>query len=150
MTTDYIESGDLIYSRILQVWNDESPAIFGYVPKLYWPNKAIPDKVDGSKSWGRVTRRAVSEEQSGFVSCVYNSQVRYENNGIIFIQLFGSISENSDVKIQKLSEALKNNFKRRCTDNKVIFRNSRINPLDPEDLFYRYNVVFEYQYDVLV
>lgn len=151
MTSTFIESGDEIYARINTLWNDVAVGLFGYKPALYWPGKVEPDKVDGSKSWGRVTRRTVDETQSGFVACSFNSKVRYTNSGLIYIQLFGSLSETgSDRKAQQLAEALKNAFKRKCTGSKVIFRNSRIEPLDPEELFFRYNVVFEYEYDELI
>lgn len=151
MTTTFIAAGDEIYSRINDVWKAQTPAIFSYTPKLYWPGVVEPAKVDGSKSWARVTRRTVEETQSGFVACSFNSKVRYTNSGLIFIQLFGALSETgSDRKIQQIGELLKNAFKRKCTGSKIVFRNSRIEQLDTEDLFVRYNVVFEYEYDELI
>lgn len=151
MTTTFIESGDTIYARINQVWSDTANGLFGYMPALYWPGKVEPSKIPSEKSWGRVTRTTVEESQSGFVSDGLTSPVRYTNTGLIFIQLFGSLSESgSDRKLQQLAEALKNAFKRQATQNKIIFRNSRIQPLPQEDLFFRYNVVFEYEYDETV
>lgn len=151
MTTNFIAADNEIFERINSLWALQAPAIFGYIPAIYWPGKAEPAKVDSSKCWARVTRRVVSEEQVGFVNCYSQSQTRYMNSGFIFIQLFGAVSESkSDLKVKQIASLLKNEFKRKATDSKIVFRNSRINPLDAEDLFFRYNVVFEYQYDELI
>lgn len=151
MTTTFIAASDEMFARINETINVQSASLLGYPLKVYWPGVVEPAKVDGSKSWARVTRRTVDERQSGFVACSFNSKVRYTNSGLIYIQLFGALSEaGSDRKIQLLAEQLKNAFKRKCTGSKIVFRNSKIEPLPAEALFFRYNVVFEFEYDELI
>ena len=52
------------------------------------------------------------------------------------------------IKGRDLAEIARNSFRGKCVEG-IVFRNARINDLPSEELFYRFNVIAEYQFSEL-
>jgi len=145
------QATDEMKALFLAAWNAETAAIVTYVPEIRWQGvekKALPD---GSKYWVRFSKQTVTEEQSTLSNCEgLPGQKVYTASGLIFIQLFCPKSEENAQDLGgKLAAVARNAFRGKTTPGKVWFRNVRINELSPEDLYVRFNVVAEFEYDEL-
>lgn len=151
MTVTYTEAIDDIDAIFWNQWKTLSAGVVGYVPNVQWHNVEQQAKIDGSKFWCRVSTQNVNEEQASLSTCVGAPiQKRYTAYGLVFIQLFCPKSNSKSAELgRELAQIARNAFRGRSTPGRVWFRNARINELVEEDLFYRYNVVAEYEYDDL-
>lgn len=132
-------------------WQANSGTAFGYVPEIEWEGKESASKVDRSKVWARFSTQNVFEEQATLSACVDEPFVRrYEGSGLIFVQLFlPKTVANALIKGRTLAKVARNAYRGKKSDGGITFHNVRINNLPPEELFYRINVVAEYDYDEL-
>lgn len=151
MTTTYSEARNQINELFAAAWKANTAAIAGYVPNIEWQGVQPRDKPESSKYWARVSVQSVFEEQTTLSTCEGRpGQKRYTASGLVFVQLFcpksiiGSFETGG-----KLAQVAKKAFRGKTTPGKVWFRNCRINELEPEALFYRFNVVTEFEYDEL-
>ena len=152
MTTTYSNAIDEINAAFWQDWNSaKSSSVVGYVPDIRWQNVEEASTPDGSKFWGRVSTQTVFEEQTTLSTCEgAPGQKRYTSSGLVFVQIFCPKSNAQANEFgKKLSEVARSSFRGKSTPGNVWFRNVRINELPPEDLFYRFNVVAEFEYDEL-
>lgn len=151
MITNYAQATDEINQRFYDDWLSKTAEIVGYVPELRWQNVQEPAQINSSKFWARVSIQTVIEEQSTLSNCEgLPWQKRYTTNGLVFVQIFCPKSNARANELGKLlSVVARNSFRGKMTDNKVWFRKARINELPQEDLFYRFNVIAEFQYDEL-
>ena len=147
MTTTYSGATDEICGQFWQAWNAaEVSSLVGYVPDVRWPYVEEPETPDSSKYWARVSIQTVFEEQTALAG--NDTKRRYTASGLVFVQLFcpKSVSDSGEVG-RKLAEISRNAFRCKSSPNNVWFRNARINELSPENLFHRFNVVAEFEYD---
>jgi hypothetical protein len=97
-------------------------------------------------SFARFVMDPVDEDQATLRNGEYGS--RYEHNGLIIVQL---LIDRQAVDVaetaRKVAVVARNIFRGQTFDGCIIFRNVRINRLDPENRFWRYNVIAEYQFD---
>lgn len=147
MTTNYSNAVDDINTEFWNSWNsDKTFLLVGYVPEVRWQGVEEYYAPDSSKFWARVSVQTVMEEQTNLAG--NDSKKRYTSSGLVFVQIFcpkSHIKANEYGK--KLSEVARNSFRGKSTGGAVWFRNVRINELSPENLFYRFNVVAEFEYD---
>lgn len=148
---NYADAMDEIRQTFVDKWEAESASIVGYIPEVRYANLEKKETSDGSKYWVRVSVQTASEEQSTLSNCEgLPGQKRFTNFGIAIIQIF---CPKSDVRSNELGEKLamlsRNAYRGKATKGRVWFRNTRIQELAPEELFYRFNVVTEYEYDEL-
>lgn len=142
----YEDAIDEMFEAFNVAWLANSAAVASYVPEVRWPGVEEPETPDASKFWVRVSQQTVSEEQSTLRND--ESVQRYTADGLLFVQLFCPKSDaESMAKGRKLAVIARNAFRGKTTSGKVWFRNARINEIPPEDKFYRFNVVTEYEYD---
>lgn len=142
MTTNYIGAIDEMFSLFLAAWTAETAAVVGSVPKIFWPDTR--DAVDLSKFYCRVSQQTVNETQAG----PKTQNKRYENAGLIFVQIFCPSSEvAAKLKGRELAVIARNAFRGKKTTGGVIFQNVRIQELLPENGAERFNVVAEYEYE---
>lgn len=147
MTTNYSGATDEICGAFWQAWNAaETSSLVGYVPDVRWPLVEEPETPDASKYWARLSIQTVFEEQTALAG--NDGKRRYTASGLVFVQIFcpKSVSNSGEIG-RKLAEIARNAYRGKDTPNKVWFRNVRINELSPENLFYRFNVVAEFEYD---
>lgn len=133
-------------------WQANAGSIFGYVPEIEWYGKETASKVDRSKVWARFATENVFEQQATLSTCIDQPfSRRYNGSGLIFVQLFlPKTVANAVINGRKLAKVARNAFRGKKTESGVVFYNARINDnMPPEELFYRINVVAEYDYDEL-
>jgi len=146
MTTTYEEAIDEMFTAFNTAWLASSAAVASYVPDVRWPGVEEPDTPDPSAFWSRISQQTVMEEQSTLRNG--DAGQRYTADGLVFVQIFCPKSDpEAMTKGRKLATIARNAFRGHTTSGKVWFRNTRINELPPEEKFYRFNVVAEYEYD---
>jgi hypothetical protein len=142
MTTNYIDAIDEMFSLFLAAWNAGSGAIVGYIPVIVWPDSKTEPEI--KKFYCKVSQQTVNEDQSA-LKC---QNKRYENNGLIFVQIF---CPSSDVAAKEkgrlLAVVARDAFRGNKTSGGVVFHKTRIQELLPQNGAERFNVVSEYQYD---
>lgn len=151
MTIEYNDAIDEMFALFNAYWNANTSAIAGYIPEVRWIGNETDTKPNGSKHWARVSTQNLTEVQATLSNCVgIEGQKHYEANGLIFVQLFAPKQvDNSFEECRKLAQIAKKAFRGKTTPGKIWFRNVRINELAPDNLFYRINVVGEYEFDEL-
>lgn len=153
MTVRYDEARDEMFALFKAAWDANATALVGYIPEVRWQGREIATpnagKPDNSKFWARVSIQSVLEQQATLSNCVVEpGKKKYESSGLIFVQLFGPKSRATAYDdLQKLAIVARDAYRSKVTPGQVWFRNVRINTLQPEELFYRLNVVGEYEFD---
>ncbi len=137
---------DEMFDAFNVAWLANSSAVASYVPEVRWPGVEEPEIPEASKFWARVSQQTVDEGQSTLRNG--DAGQRYTTDGLIFVQIFCPKSDSESMtKGRKLAIIARNAFRGHSTSGNVWFRNARINELSPEEKFYRFNVVAEYEYD---
>lgn len=152
MTTNLVAAIEQTQQLFLAAWTANAGAVFGYVPDIEWHGQESVGAVDRSKVWVRFSTQNVFEQQASFATDVAQPfQRRYESSGLVFVQLFlPKTVDNAVTKGRSLAQVAKAAFRGKSTAGGVTFNNVRINDgLTPEELFYRINVVAEYEFDEL-
>lgn len=144
---------DEMSAQYLQAWQAGSGAIVGYVPEIRWPGVENAVKPATDKFWARFSTQGVGNPQTSLSNCVEGADdlpaSRFSPYGLIFVQLFApkSLAEGM-VKGRLLAHLTKLAYQGKKTSGGIWFRNVRINELpDTEELWYRFNIVAEYEYD---
>lgn len=145
----YDEARDEMYAFFRTHFNLVAAGIVGYVPQVVYRNNEPTGKPPSDKFWLRVSIQTVQAPQTAFgENCGSIGKRRYTESGLFFIQLFAPKSLNgSDEVLSKFAKALRDGYRGKTTTNGIWFRNARVNELTPEELFYRSNVVTEFEYD---
>lgn len=151
MTTTHTGARNEINKLFNTAWQANAGAVAQYVPPVEWQGVQPKDTPNTSKHWARVSIQTVLEDQTTLSSCEGQpGQKRFTASGLVFVQIFSPKSLGDGFKVGGLlAEVARNAFRGKTTDSHVWFRNVRINELEPEDLYYRHNVVAEFEYDEL-
>lgn len=151
MTTTYTQATADMFGLLKPVWDVQVTAALGLtVPaELRWQGNEKEQSIPGDVFWGRISRQTLESEQTSLSTCVGTlGGRRYTEFGLIFVQLFGPISDGaSQAKLGKVAELMRNALRRKSTPNVVWFRRASINELPQEKRFNRLNVVAEFNYD---
>lgn len=142
---------DEINSLFMEAWNTQAGAVVGYIPKIRWQGVQQRDLPRGSMYWARVSKKTIFEKQATLSTCEGKpGQKRYTASGLVFVQLFCPKSDTQAFVLgSKLAKIARNAFRGKTTSGKIWFRNVCINELNPEELYERFNVVTEFEYDEL-
>lgn len=144
--TTYEEAIDDIFGIFKAAWDANSATVVGSIPEVRWPGVEEPSKPNYENYWARVSQQTVLENQTSLRNG-QNGQ-RYTTSGLVFVQIFCPKSESLGMTNgRKLATIARDSFRGNATSGNVWFRNARINELEPEDKWYRFNVVAEYEYD---
>lgn len=144
--TTYTEAVDQILATVNTAWQSSTTAVVGYVPDIYWQGVEEPKKPDLTKYWARVSQVGFNDEQSTLRNG--DSEQRYTTNGNVYVQIFAPKKDSLGMTNgRELATIARNSFRGTTTDGCVWFKNARIVELDPEESFYRLNVIAEYEYD---
>lgn len=145
MIADYNTAIEEIYNEFYTTWIAQSSAVVGYVPEIRVEGVELPDEPDYSKFWCRFSTQEVRSNQTTLKG---DEKIRYRNYGLVFIQIFCPKSGVTSARDGRdLSDIGKKSYQGHSTSGKIWFRNTRVNGLTPENLWYRINVISEYQYD---
>jgi len=148
MTTTYVGARNELHAFFKARFDAVAAGIIGYLPEVVYRNNERPTKPGSDKYWLRVSIQTVFAEQTALGECENVGTRRYTETGLYFIQIFGPKSDNgADGKVAALADALREGYRGKATEHHIWFRNARINELTPEELFYRSNVVTEFEYD---
>lgn len=150
MAYTYDEAYTLITDQFRTRWGAEAAAIVGSVdaPEIRYAGVEKPDIPN--RTFGRFVMDPVTNPQASLRNAEFGQ--RYENNGVIIIQLLVRISEfdtKAESVARKLAMLAQDIFRDPAFPGCFIFRNVRINNLAPEAQFIRKNVIAEYQFDEL-
>lgn len=142
---------DEIATLFQTAWQANTVSIVGYVPEIQWQGVQTRNQPDGSKYWVRFSKQTVIEQQVTLSTCEgLPGQRKYEASGLVFIQIFCPKSDSQAFDLgQQLATVARNAFRGKVTPGRIWFRNVRINELEPEELYQRFNVVSEYEYNEL-
>lgn len=149
MTANYSEAVDQMYELFTERFTANAAAIVGYVPEIRYLDDGKADLPDRSEVWVRISPQPVTREQASLSNDVFTKGKKmYTTGGLVFIQLFFPKSyENAAAVSRKLGQMIVEIFNGTSTAGCVWFRNTRVYPVPSEELFYRSNVVTEYQHD---
>lgn len=151
MTTNYTDATNIMFERIQDAVSGPVKAVLGYDAEMRWPYVAEPKKPDGSKVWFRVSSQIVDEHQSTLSTCEgAPGQRKYETAGILIIEAYLPKSlRDAGPKGRAVATALRDTFRNVASGEAGIrYYRARINDgIAPEELFYRLNVVTEFEYD---
>lgn len=141
----YSEARSEINGAFLDAWNAQTAAIVGYIPEVRWQGIQYRSLPDGSKFWIRVSEQAVQEAQTTFAEA---GKQRFTASGLVFVQVFCPKSDSQCYeKGLKLAEIAKSAFRGKSTLGGVWFRNTTIRELPQEELYERFNVTSEFEFD---
>ena len=121
-------------------------SILSYVPDIHWEGVELSSDIDTSKFWIRFSERSSGTNQSslrndGLVK-------RYRNRGFVFVQVFCPVSVEGSMNTgRRIADFVKKIFQGHSISGNIWFRETRVQTLDPENLWYRFNVIAEYQHD---
>lgn len=154
MTTTYSQARDEMYGLINTKIKDESTAIMGYIPRVYWNGTTPRHKGKRSRMFLRVSNQIVFESQTTLSTCEgEDGQKRYTTSGLVFIEFYMPRSDNqSNLHGESLAVILRNAFRKAPSgDSGIVYRNARLlNGIPNEEQFYRLNVVTEFEYDEIM
>ena len=144
---DYVEATNEICKRFDEYWQANAAGIVGYVPEVRFPRIVYPTPINPAVHWARLSIQSVMAQQSAF--CGYgNGAKKYEESGLVFVQLFGPRNEVEAAEQQdKFAQIARAAFRGISLPGKVWFRNARINNVGDEDQMIRLNVVADYYYN---
>jgi hypothetical protein len=146
MSTTYSTAIKSMFSLFFTAWQAGATSIVGYIPNINWPGIEKPTKEDASKFWARVSQQTVDEGQTALAGA--GSRRRYTAKGLIFIQLFCPKTDSRSIDLgRSLAVLARDSFRGKISTENVWFRNVRIQELDAEESYHRFNVVVEYEYD---
>ena len=144
---DYIEATNEICRRFDNYWQANAADIVGYTPAIRMPRIVYPTPENPAVHWGRLSIQSVMASQAAF--CGYgNGAKKYQESGLVFIQLFGPRNEVEAAEQQdRLAQIARAAFRGISLPGKVWFRNARINNVPDEGEMLRLNVVADYYYN---
>ncbi len=144
---EYTEAINEICKRFDDYWQTHAPSIVGYTPEIRMPRVVHSMPINPAVHWGRLSIQSVMASQAAF--CGYgNGAKKYQESGLVFIQLFGPRNEVEAAEQQdRLAQIARAAFRGISLPGKVWFRNARINNVPDESEMLRLNVVADYYYN---
>lgn len=139
-----------IFALLDAGWTAGAPAIMGGVPQVRYQGveeRTLPGAVE---YWARASTQMVTTGQRAHQMnpTPGQSPVVFETNGVILIQIFAPMkNRDSYAKGELLAELAQCMFMATETVSGVWFRNPRINELENDGTWYRWNVIVDYQFN---
>lgn len=147
MPLTYDEAYTIITDHFGTEWAAGSNDIVGTPLELRFAG--IEENAVPVASIARFVMEPVSSPRNAYRNAEYGQ--RFENNGIIIVQLLVARSSAKAAEhVRLLSSMVMNIFRDPSFPGCFIFRNIRVNNLAPEETFLRANVIIEYQFDELI
>lgn len=159
--TDFVTARDSMFGAFKVAWdagaltavgNDANFPLSTVIQggAIAWWMYEPPALPPPSNYWGRVSLQSVVEGNASIGSAQGGGQQKYLSAGLIFIQCFGPMADPKiGDRLFKLALVARNAFRGVATNDNVVFRNARINPVGSDGTFQRMNAVAEFEfYDV--
>lgn len=138
-----------MFALVTKCWKLRAPAIVGYVPEIRFQGVEEGALPGADKFWMRASTKSVTTRQSGHRSVDFGGadDVVYDSYGFITLQMFAPMKgKDTWNKGELLSELGQRMFMASETGSGVWFRNPRINDLNNDGTWYRWNVIADYQF----
>lgn len=130
---------DAMFAQFNAAWQAGTAAVVGYVPEIRWQGREKETPPPGDKYWARVSNQTVGEGNAAIGNSLF------ESYGLVFVQVFAPKSEaDANEKGRALAVLARNVF--RAQNPLVCFRHARVQELEPEAAFIRFNAVTEYEF----
>lgn len=145
----YDDAMDNIRTQFNTAWSAGAAAIAGYVPEVRWQDDKKSWKPPSDKIWCRHAIDSVTAEQTNVSVC--DPQLgtrRFTDYGLVFVQIF--VPEglpNAQSILDRLAMLARDAYRGKVAPGNIVFRTVRINRIPPEDVWFRRNVVSEYEFD---
>lgn len=122
-----------------------------YVPGIEWEFVQKNDVDKAGKHWLRVGTRNVKKEQASLAGGREQSVgTRYTTNGLMFVELYFAKSSFQTTDFDNLNSIVERCFIQANTPGGVWFRNTVIVEMEPEETYFRSNVLTEYEFDSVI
>lgn len=139
-----------IIARFDAVWNDKAPAIVAPddAPVIRYQGVEKGALPGAKKYWVRFGTTLVTTEEGGYVQGdgPEQSPVAFETYGFLTAQLFAPMIGDGHTKGELLAELAQCMFMRYETPSGVWFRNPRINGLENDGTWYRWNIIVDFRF----
>jgi len=150
MPCDFETAYDTITNRVLAEWDAATIAVVGFPVEMRFKGVEPTDKggkiVVPKTHFARFSMLQVVEPEITIRNGEFGK--RYEHMGNIIIQCF---AERQNIRAEeigrKLARAALDIFRGNEFDGGINFHNCRVNDLEPEQKFQRFNMVAEYHFD---
>lgn len=148
MILSYNDFQNKFYNYVFKCWSSDEISNLNILTDIRFPNIQTEHLPEKDRFWIRPNIYTVSDGQKSLSDCVGEQNGRrYLVEGFAIIQLFVPKTHlNAAMICGQVAQILKNNF-RRNNEPDIWFRNCVINELEPENLWLRYNITVEFQYD---
>jgi hypothetical protein len=150
LSATYKQARDEMLALFNAAWSVETLTVLDEIPEIRWQGKEKKELPSREDFWCRISTQSVYESQITLSENVTElGSRRYESSGLVFVQIFcPKVKKDSYEKGILLAEIAKNAFRgKKTSPGNVWFRNVRINNVEPEELWYRFNVIAEFEYD---
>lgn len=139
--TTVLEAIDDIYGRFKAAWDTTGlPCVYDNTP----PDTALQAALDsGTTSWARTNIKHNTRTQLTLAGI---DNARFESRGILIVEIY-ALSGDGLVSAYTLANTVLEAFEGVSTPNGVWFRNTRINEVGPDGVYFHTNVVTEFIYD---
>ena len=140
-----------MYAFFWEAWKLGAPPIVGYLPEIRWMGVPFRELPPSSQFWARASIQTMGTQQATLSTCEGAPyQRKYNTYGLVVIQVFCPRSDTQAAeKGRQLAMVAQEAFQGRATENKIWFRKVRITELPPEELYERFNIIGEFNYDTI-
>lgn len=123
-----------------------------YVPEIRWENVSTDEENDHSRHWLRFRSYVTDTKETGMrTGTELGRKARYTEYGIIVVQMFFAKAALAGNQIRELSVIARDIYRpRNLLNSPVWYRNAAIDNLQPEERYFRSNIVANYQFDEIV
>lgn len=121
-------------------------AILTYSPEIRWQGVEQDGQLDPNKLWARVTKLETDEDQR-YVSNSSNKRL-FNHIGILSIELFGPKTNLTIYdSLDDCATSIRNAFRAKTSPLGVRYPKVKILEVPNDNLWYKINVIIEYDYD---
>ena len=151
MSTTYQSARKSIFSLIDTKWQAKAPAIVGgAAPEIRYQGAEKAEKPAASAYWMRAGTQTATTRQTAYIDpeAPGQSPPEFTTDGVVILQLFAPMTgPGSYAKGELLAEAAQCMFMATQTSEGVWFRNPRINELENDGTWYRWNIIADFQFN---
>ena len=151
MSLTYPQAIDEIFAMFKTAWDAQTTAIVGYIPAVLYPGIESTSVPASGKYFVKADVLPVKERQKTLaVNVDIPTGRRYNNMGIVRFQIMCPLSDvrNAEKGVD-LGILVRNAFRGKESPCGIVFHNAVVTPSYPSEVFSKYIVTIEYNFDEL-
>lgn len=151
MTTDYVGARNSIFAMLNEALTGaDAVSILGKDPVIVWQNK-LETSPPSNNFWARVTLQIADESQATLSTYEgVAGQKMYNSAGLVFVQTFAPKGDaTAPERLLNWALLVRNAF-RGIRSGSVTYSNSKLQELPPEQLYFRFNVVSQFEFSEII